>query len=68
MKAEYNLNIMKRRGHPLREKVSRGEVVLLNPLEIPNTTSKLSLLSPDEQVLVTEFLEGYQNEKKAITI
>ena len=63
MKAEYDLSTMKRKGHPLREKVSRGEFVLVSPLDIPNRDAKLSALPPDEQRLVTNFLETYQNEK-----
>ena len=34
MKAEYDFSKMKSRGHPLRNKVQRGEVVLVNPFEI----------------------------------
>ena len=67
MKPEYNLEIMKRRGHPLREKVSRGEIVLVNPLDISNRETNLSALSPDERVFVTEILETYQNEKNILT-
>ena len=63
MKTEYNLSTMKRRGHPLREKVSRGEVVLVSPLDIPNREAKLSALSSDERVFITEFLETFKNEK-----
>jgi len=63
VKAEYNLNKMKRKGHPLREKVSRGEIVLMSPLDIPNREAKLSALLPDERKFVTEFLEALQNEK-----
>ena len=36
MKAEYDLSTVKRKGHPLREKVSRGEITLLSPLDIPD--------------------------------
>lgn len=68
MKTEYNLDMMKRRGHPLREKVSQGEVVLVNPLDIPNREAKLSVLPYDERVLITEFLETFQNGKKSIPI
>jgi len=63
VKAEYDLSTMKRRGHPLREKVARGEIVLLSPLDIPDREPKLALLPPDERVFVTEFLETYQKEK-----
>ena len=63
MKAEYDLSAMKRKGHPLREKVSRGEIVLISPLDIPNREAKLSALSPDERARVNEFLEAYQKEK-----
>ena len=43
MKAEYDLSTMKRRGHPLRDKVSRGEITLINPLDIPNREAKLGI-------------------------
>ena len=58
MKPEYNLNIMKRKGHPLREKVSRGELKLINPLDIPDRESKLARLTQDEREFVTELLES----------
>jgi len=61
--AEYDLSSMKRKGHPLREKVSRGEIVLMSPLDIPDREAKLALLPPDERAFVTEFLETYQKEK-----
>ena len=64
MKAEYDLSTMKRKGHPLREKVSRGEIVLVNPLDIPNREAKLSTLPSDERRFVTKFLETYQKEKE----
>jgi len=63
VKAEYDFSTMKRRGHPLREKVARGEIVLMSPLDIPNREAKLSALPPDERKFVTEFLETLQNEK-----
>jgi len=63
VKAEYDLSTMKRRGHPLREKVSRGEITLINPLEIPDREAKIATLPPDERVFVTEFLKTLQNEK-----
>ena len=44
MKAEYDFSTMKRRGHPLREKVARGEIVLMSPLDIPNRETKLAAL------------------------
>jgi len=63
MKAEYDLSNMKRRGHPLREKVERGEIVLMSPLDIPNREAKLAALPPDERKFVTEFLETLLKEK-----
>ena len=65
MKAEYDLSTMKRRGHPLRKKIERGEFKPLNPLDTPDIETKLSALAPDERELVTEFLElSYPVEKK----
>ena len=58
MKAEYDLSVMKRNGHPLRKKVSQGEFKLINPLDIPDRESKLDKLTPDERVFVTEILES----------
>jgi len=57
---------MKRKGHPLREKVSRGEVVLMSPLDIPNKEAKLAALPPDERAFVTEFLRTLQKERESI--
>jgi len=34
MKNEYNLSKMKRKGHPLRDKVARGEIKLIDPFNI----------------------------------
>ncbi|MCL2223801.1 MAG: hypothetical protein FWB96_08220 [Defluviitaleaceae bacterium] len=68
IKAEYDLSTMKRRGHPLREKVLRGEITLINPLEIPDREAKLAALPPDERVFVTDFLKSLQNERESITI
>ena len=63
MKAEYDLSTMKRKGHPLRKKISRGEIVLMSPLDIPDREAKLSALPADERKFVTEFLETLQKEK-----
>ena len=63
MKAEYDLSTMKRKGHPLRKKVARGEIVLMCPLDIPNREAKLAALPPDEREFVANFLETYQHEK-----
>jgi len=57
VKAEYDLSTMKRRGHPLRERISRGEIKLINPLDIPDREAKLAALPPDERASVTEFLK-----------
>ena len=64
MKTEYNLNTMKRRGHPLRERVSRGEIALINPLDIPDKEAKISKLSADEKILVINYLEKIRKEEK----
>ena len=63
MKAEYDLSTMKRKGHPLREKISRGEIVLMSPLDIPDREAKLSALPADERKIITELLETLQKEK-----
>ena len=63
MKAEYDFSTMKRKGHPLREKVARGEIVLMSPLDIPNREDKLAALPLDEQKFVTDLLETLKNEK-----
>ncbi|MCL2147419.1 MAG: hypothetical protein FWH52_06395 [Synergistaceae bacterium] len=59
MKVEYDLSTMKRKGHPLRNKVSQGEIKLINPLDIPDRESKLAKLTPEERELVNELLEKY---------
>ena len=66
MKAEYDLSKMKRRGHPLREKVSRGDITLINPLDIPDRETKLAALLPNERTFVTDFLKTLQNERESI--
>ena len=58
MKAEYNLNTMKRKGHPLREKVKRGELKLVSPSDIPDRESKLAQLTPDEREVIMRLLES----------
>jgi len=58
MKAEYDLSVMKRNGHPLRKKVSQGEFKLINPLDIPDRESKLNKLTPDERDFITGLLES----------
>ena len=57
MKAEYNLNTMKRKGHPLREKVSRDEIKLLSSSDIPDRDSKLANLTLDEREVISGMLE-----------
>ncbi|MCL2446618.1 MAG: hypothetical protein FWD06_07625 [Oscillospiraceae bacterium] len=59
MKAEYNLLSMKRKGHPLRDKVERGDLRLINPLNIPDRDTKLAALSPEERELVVGLLKGF---------
>jgi len=51
VKAEYDLSKMKRKGHPLREKVSRGEITLTCPLDIPDKETKLAALPPTNEHL-----------------
>ena len=58
MKAEYDLGSMKRNGHPLRKKVSRGEVRLINPMDIPDKETKLAELTPDERKFITDLIES----------
>jgi hypothetical protein len=59
MIAEYDLNAMKRKGHPFRDKVSKGDIKLNNPLDIPDRESKLAKLTPDEREFVMGLLETY---------
>ena len=63
MKAEYNLSIMKRNGHPLRKKVSQGEFKLINPIDIPDREAKLEKLTPEERDFVTQLLESNYSKK-----
>ena len=63
MKAEYDLSVMKRNGHPLRKKVSKGEFKLISPFEIPDWESKLDELTPDERDFFTGLLESYYAKK-----
>jgi len=59
MEAEYDLSTMKRKGHPLRNRVSQGDIKLINPLDISDRESKLAKLTPDEREVVTGLLETY---------
>jgi len=61
VKAEYDLSTMKRKGHPLRKKVARGEVTLINPFDIPSREAKLSVLSSDERASVVDFLKTWDD-------
>jgi len=58
MKAEYDLSTMKRKGHPLRNKVSQGVLKLVSPLDIPDREAKLAGLAPDEREFVVKLLES----------
>ena len=64
MKAEYDLSVMKRNGHPLRKKVSQGEIKLINPLDIPDWESKLENLTPDERDFFTGLINSYNVKKE----
>ncbi|MCL1994584.1 MAG: hypothetical protein FWG63_00085 [Defluviitaleaceae bacterium] len=61
MKSEYNISALKRRGHPLREKIKKGEITLLNPFDISDEdfNQKIAELNPDER----EFLITVRNNK-----
>ena len=62
MKAEYDLSTMKRKGHPLRQKVLLGEIKLINPFDIPDRELKLSKLAPEERELITGLIESLRNK------
>jgi len=68
MKPEYDFSKMKRTGHPLREKVTRGEIKLTSPFDIPDWEAKLAALPPDEREGVKKFLESYKNEKMSLAV
>ena len=61
MKSEYNISKLKRKGHPLREKVKKGEITLLNPFDISDEdfNNKMAKLNPDER----EFIINIRNVK-----
>jgi hypothetical protein len=54
MKTEYDINALKRRGHPLREKVKKGEIILKDPFDISDEefNEKLSVLTPEEREFI----------------
>ena len=58
MKAEYDFSTMKRKGHPSSQKVSQGELKLVNPLDIPDKEAKLAKLTPSERVFITGLLDS----------
>jgi len=60
MKAEYDLSKMKRMGHPLRDKVARGEIKLINPLDLPNMEENLAKQTPEEQRFIIKFLASIE--------
>ena len=63
MKSEYDIGALKRRGHPLREKVMRGEVKLIDPFDISDEdfNDKIAVLTPDER----EFAINTRNARHA---
>ena len=64
MKAEYDLSAMKRKGHPLRQKVLQGKIKLINPLDIPDMELKLSKLAPGERESIRELIESLRDTEK----
>ena len=67
MRAEYDINTLKRRGHPLREKVKRGEIKLTNPFDISDEefNDKIFALTPEEREFIINIRNvKYTNEKK----
>jgi len=58
VKAEYDFSTMKRKGHPLRKKVSQGELKLISPLDIPDKEAKLARLTPSERAFITGLLDS----------
>ena len=63
LKPEYNIDMLKSRGHPLREKIKKGEITLLNPFDISSEefNKKIAELNPDEQ----DFIINIRNIKYA---
>jgi hypothetical protein len=61
MKSEYDINTLKCKGHPLREKIVKGDIKLIDPFDISDEefNEKISALSLDEQ----EFAINIRNEK-----
>jgi hypothetical protein len=61
MKSEYDISKLKHRGHPLREKVMRGEIKLIDPFDISDEefNEKIAALTPDER----EFAIDARNER-----
>ncbi|MCL2049905.1 MAG: hypothetical protein FWG87_14380 [Defluviitaleaceae bacterium] len=55
MKAKYNISTLKRRGHPLSEKIRKNEITLLNPFDISDEdfNQKLAELNPEERGFIT---------------
>jgi hypothetical protein len=66
MREEYNIAAMKRRGHPLREKVARGEFKLIDPFNISEEEfkAKMDALSPDEREFISEIRELRYTENR----
>ena len=56
MKAKYNISTLKRRGHPLREKIKKNEITLLDPFDISDEdfNQKLAELNPEERGFITD--------------
>ena len=55
MKAVYNIRNMRRKPHPLQDKIERGEVKLIDHLNIPETDfqSLIATLEPHEREVAT---------------
>ena len=64
LKPEYNTDTLKRKGHPLREKIKRGEITLSNPFDISEDefNDKMAALNPEERELIINMRYAKNND------
>jgi hypothetical protein len=63
MKEFYDINKLKRREHPFRDKIKSGELKTRNYMDAPDAPAKIAALEPTER----EVLELFLQRKKEIT-
>ena len=68
MKDEYDFSKMRRRAHPLQDKIDKGELKLVSPLDITEEefNVKISLLDPDTRDTVIKLRQKRMRKQVSI--